>query len=101
MRSYEELAMREISNTVLPSFSVHDLDFGEDNTFSEIKFVNYVETIMQTFNLEYSGDIGIGDILPVEAEDSKNINASNNKSKNEEDLLVDKIFYMPLSFSVT
>jgi hypothetical protein len=54
MRSEEELAMREISNTVLPSFSVHDLDFGESNTFSEIKFVNYVETIMQTFNLEYS-----------------------------------------------
>lgn len=101
MRSEEELAMREISNTVLPSFSVHDLDFGESNTFSEIKFVNYVETIMQTFNLEYSWDIGIGDVLPIETEESKDMSKSKKKTGKEEDLLVDKIFYIPLSFSIT
>lgn len=100
MRSEEELAMREISNTVLPSFSKHGLDFGESNTFSEIKFVNYVETIMQTFNLEYSGDIGIGDVLPIETEESKNTNKSKVKDSSQKDLLVDKIFYIPLSFSV-
>ena len=100
LRSDEELAMRAISNTVLPSFNIHDLDFNENNPFSELQFVNYVETIMQTFNLEYSWDIGIGDVLPIETEESKKSSNSKDKQVNEEDLLVDKIFYIPLSFSV-
>lgn len=87
--------MEKISSTVLPSFVETWLDIDGDEDFSELKFVNYVERIMQTFNLEYSWEIGISDILPLEVEDKKKNKAS------DRELLANKIFYIPVSFGIT
>lgn len=93
----EHQGMKRISSTILPSFTNFWVDFDENTDYSELRFVNYVERIMQTFNLEYTGDIGISDVLPVLDEKPKD---TKNETPTDEELLANKIFYVPLSFSL-
>ncbi len=97
--SSEEYAkLEEISSTVLPSYIDSTIDIDWEEAFSELHFINYVERIMQTFNLEYTGDLWIGDILPIE---EKGTTLNKNKNSKKTESLVNRIFYIPLSFTVS
>lgn len=49
--------------TILPSYGAYDL---QNNTgASDFSFTSYVERIFNTFNITYSGKIGIGELEPV------------------------------------
>ncbi len=60
-------------------------------TLSDFKFVNYVESIFETFDLEYEWWIGIQDVVLVE-------DFSSEKNKNS---LEASIFYIPLELKIT
>lgn len=100
MSSEKHKNMRKVLSTVLPSYSWHWLEFEETNTFSELKLINYIERIMQTFNLEYTGEIGVSQVVPL-VEESQALRSSNAADgKMEESRLENKIFYIPLSFQI-
>jgi hypothetical protein len=55
---------------------------------------------MQTFNLEYTGEIGVSQVVPL-VEESQALRSSNAADgKMEESRLENKIFYIPLSFQI-
>ena len=97
-KSGAEQEMKEIVNTVLPSYSIYDLWQETDQDFSELQFINYVEKIMQTFNLEYDWDIGMEEVLPLVEDSQENVK---DKEPTDEELLASKIFYIPLKFEIT
>ena len=94
-----QIAMEEISSTVLPAYTEEKLSLSDSDDFSELKLVNYIERIMQTFNLDYTWDIGVSDLLPLEADIDKNKKQEKDTEQNE-DLLENKIFYIPVSFTI-
>ena len=97
-KSWSEQDMKQIVNTVLPAYSIYDIGYEKGEAYSELEFVNYVEKIMQTFNLEYEGDIGIEEVLPLEEESQKDPKKT---EPTDEELLSNKIFYIPLKFSIS
>jgi len=98
-QSDSQKIMEQISSTVLPTYVEEKLNLSDSEDFSELKLVNYIERIMQTFNLEYTWDIGVSDLLPLEVDDK---NSSNKKEKTQDqwELLQNKIFYIPVSFTL-
>lgn len=100
-QSDDQKIMEQISSTVLPAYVEEKLSLSDSEDFSELKLVNYIERIMQTFNLEYSWDIGVSDLLPLEVEDEKNTNVNKSEEvEGEEKLLQNKIFYIPVNFTI-
>ena len=70
---------------------IYGWDVEDPATLSDFKFVNYVESILETFSLQYEGLIGIGNLHLVES-------FSSAKNKNS---LETSIFYIPLELQVT
>ncbi len=97
-QSDDHRVMEEISSTVLPAYVDEKLSLADSEEFSELKLVNYIERIMQTFNLEYTWDIGVSDLLPLEADIEKT--KQDKDVKDGESLLENKIFYIPVSFTL-
>ena len=98
--SQEHIEMEKISSTVLPAYVDDTLSSSEGEDFSELNLVNYIERIMQTFNLEYDWDIWVSDLLPLNADDEKD-NKSQEWEEGKEALLENKIFYIPVSFTLS
>lgn len=76
----------QISN-ILPSYSIPAIDFGW-NILTDYKFINYIESILETFGLSNSSSIGINKI--VLEEDFVWLN-------NPWDSLNSNIYYIPLN----
>ncbi|MCH2188639.1 hypothetical protein MK079_02320 [Candidatus Gracilibacteria bacterium] len=78
---------KELVNTLLPIYGGED-----DNPFvlTDYKFINYIESILETFDLEYEGLIGIQSPQLVEAFSSQN-------SKNA---LETSIFALPIDLNI-
>jgi hypothetical protein len=97
--SEEQKTMEQISSAVLPTYVDDKLSSVDGEDFSELSFVNYIERIMQTFNLEYTWDIWLSDLLPLDVDDEKNL--SNQKWEDEKEVLLEnKIFYIPVSLTL-
>lgn len=78
----------EISN-LLPIYSEVNM-WDNENYLSDFQFIHYIESILKTFNLEYSNDIGVSDLVLLEE-----FSSVNNKSK-----LDTNIFYIPLDLEL-
>lgn len=62
---------QKIQQILLPFYDQNSI-FSEQG-LSNFDFVNYVERLLYTFNLEYTGDIGIGDIEKIWSQKESNI----------------------------
>ncbi|MFK7780253.1 MAG: hypothetical protein QM490_03810 [Candidatus Gracilibacteria bacterium] len=74
-------------STILPTYSIPAIDLGGDS-LSDYKFVNYIESILETFGLSTKSSIGINKLKLVEEYMGTN---------NSGDSLDSNIFYIPLS----
>lgn len=81
-----EAKTNQISN-ILPSYSIPAIDFGE-NILTDYKFINYIESILETFGLTTTSSIGINKIVLEEAFVW---------TSNPWDSLNSNIFYIPLN----
>lgn len=96
INSKENLAIRDILNKkifkILPSYSENFIGVDEEY-LTDYKFINYVESIIETFNLERkSGFIWINKVVLL---DEFSLKKEKNK-KNQ--ILENNIFYIPLKF---
>ncbi|USN57958.1 MAG: hypothetical protein H6767_06475 [Candidatus Peribacteria bacterium] len=75
---------------ILPAY-VDDISIGVDAGVTDFEFVNYVESILETFNLQYEGSLGISQLVQYGTvdtlKDSSGLDAS--------------IFYIPLSLELS
>lgn len=80
----------EIISQLLPIYSelVYDL---WDNTLSDYKFINYIESIIETFSLTYNNPIWIDEILIVEDYSVWEL----------DNLLETNIYYIPLNLNIS
>lgn len=78
-----------VINSVLPQYV--DINDSTYEGLTEFKFVNYIETILYTFNLTVDGSLWISDVVPVE---------SVTKKENAESVDA-TIFYIPLFLNLT
>ncbi|NVP17950.1 hypothetical protein HUU51_04500 [Candidatus Gracilibacteria bacterium] len=80
----------EVVSKILPIYSEAVSDLG-DNSLSDYKFVNYIESIAETFNFTYKDAIGISDVKLLEEYTSIIGDSS----------LDTNIFYIPLTMELT
>ncbi len=75
---------------ILPSYSDQISDFW-DNFLTDFKFINYIESLADTFNINFNNSIGIQDVNVVEG-----YSTSANDSS-----LETSIYYIPLELDVS
>ena len=75
---------------ILPSYSDNYL-WKDNTTLTDFKFVNYIESLLETFNLSYSNPIWIKNLVLIEDFVSKNTNPKS---------LETNIFYIPIKLSL-
>ncbi|MCD5385372.1 hypothetical protein LRZ95_01755, partial [Candidatus Gracilibacteria bacterium] len=75
---------------VLPIYLENNINIGGDK-LSDLKFVNYIESIVDSFNLSIGGSIGIGNVVLLD---------EYAVSSNGGDSLESSIFYIPLNITV-
>jgi hypothetical protein len=75
---------------ILPSYSEQDIDIWWD-LLTDYEFINYIESLLETFNLSTKSSIGINKIKVVEEFVDLN---------NKEDTLQSNIFYIPLNLDL-
>ncbi len=79
---------QEISK-ILPIYT--EINMGKNEEYlSDFEFIHYIESILKTFNLEYSNEIWVSELVLVEE-----FSNSENKSK-----LDTNIFYVPVKFDI-
>lgn len=89
----KEKSRKEKILTILPSYNPL-LKTVDENLLTDFKFVNYVESIIRTFDLQSEAKIWITWITPYEKKD-------NNNPKNKKIASSDaKIFYIPATFKL-
>ncbi len=76
-------------SSILPLYSEDFSDLG-DNSLTDFKFINYIESIAETFNIEFRDSIWISEIKLLEEYSSSIWNKS----------LDTNIFYIPLSLEI-
>jgi len=80
-------------NAFLPNYDKTN-SFGDD-TLTDFYFINHVENLLYWFNLSYSGEIGVGNIVNIDESE----NTSPNQSTARDDLQED-IYAIPLDFKI-
>lgn len=90
-KNSEEFKKRdERINTILPAYAGRR---GIQNALSDYEFINYVEALLFTFNLETDDSIGIGNIQPVEEKSAINDEDSGVSTETS-------LFYIPLQMKL-
>lgn len=90
-----EKSRKEKMITVLPSYNP-DLKEVDENLLTDFKFVNYIESIIKTFNLEIDSSIWIGNISSY----SNWILENKSKKAKKINTWGSKIFFIPIKLSV-
>ncbi|MDD2908045.1 MAG: hypothetical protein PHH98_05390 [Candidatus Gracilibacteria bacterium] len=75
---------------ILPVYSEDVSDLG-NNGLTDFKFINYIESVAETFNIKFNDSIGISDLKLL---DSYAVGIGNNS-------LDTNIFYIPLDLNIT
>ena len=78
----------KVVEKLLPSYSENPIDTTSEN-LTDFKFINYLESIFETFNLSYSDPIGIKNVVLVE-----------DFSSSDDNSLETNIFYIPVDLSL-
>ncbi len=86
--SYEYTQKNTTLNKILPYYSVSSQ--REKTQLSNFDFTNYIEQILYSFNLNFDGEIGVGNIENIDREGFQNSSS-----------LSENIFQIPLKFSLS
>lgn len=86
----------ELIDSLLPQYSQNQ-QLLDDSKLTDFRFVNYVESLLYTFNLSTENGIWIEEIHPVE-DYSTDLSSAN--AKNQLDSIDSNIFYIPLKLSL-
>lgn len=95
MTSEDNLELLSFQNEkitkILPSYIINNNDSTEDNVLTNFKFINYVEKIINTFNLSTNDKIWINNVEVVS--EYENLNSNTNLDVN--------IFEIPLKLNLS
>ena len=105
-KKYEETIKKKTSQKVvqrdskikkvLPAYIENDkLIEDEEWILTDFKFVNYLELLLDTFNLESSIEFGIWNLNAVNFSDE-----NDDKKNKKQDWLESKIYYIPIEFDI-
>lgn len=85
-------------DTILPFYTGNKNSPTE--SLNDVSFINYVESILYNFNLESTGDIGVGELEKVESLHSHDMQQIPSDVPQKSPLQED-IYRIPLSFEIT
>ena len=88
-KKIKELKKKKVSK-ILPSYSEYSVGL-EGEYLTDFKFINYIESLLETFNLDYTDPIWIKEVVLIDW-------FSNKKSKGR--WLENEIFYIPLKLNL-
>lgn len=90
--SEDYIKKQEMLDTLLPIYTKST--WFSNSQLSDFYFVNYVEKLLYSFNLSSKGEIGVGRMSVYDTQNNTQ------KSKSAEDSLDEKIYSIPLSFTL-